>query len=134
MQDNSILATAIPRITDHFHALDDVGWYGSAYMLTLCATPLLYGKFYSFYSLKWVFISAVSLFEIGSAVCGAAPSSTALIIGRAVAGLGGAGIFTGAILIIAATVPLYRRPMYNGIVGAMYGIAGVGGPLYVWRH
>lgn len=74
-------------------------------------------------------MTALLIFEIGSAVCGAAPSSVALIIGRAVAGLGSAGIFSGAILIVANTVPLIKRPIYMGLVGGMYGIASVAGPL-----
>lgn len=62
-------------------------------------------------------------------ICGVAPNSTALIIGRAVAGVGAAGIFSGAILIIASTVPLRQRPAYMGLIGGMYGIASVAGPL-----
>lgn len=147
-KDNTIIATAIPRITDHFKALDDVGWYGScmiahaerlvrcafadfvvAYLLTTCAFQLLFGKFYSFFSIKWVYLTAIAIFELGSLICGAAPSSVALIIGRAVAGIGSAGIFSGALVIVAYTVPLIKRPIYTGIIGAMYGIASVAGPL-----
>lgn len=62
-------------------------------------------------------------------VCGAAPTSVALIVGRAVAGLGSAGIFSGALVIVAYTVPLVKRPIYTGIIGAMYGVASVVGPL-----
>ncbi|KAL1595710.1 MFS sugar transporter [Paraconiothyrium brasiliense] len=127
--DNTIIATAIPRITDQFKALNDVGWYGSAYLLTTCATQLIYGKFYTFYSIKWVYISALFIFELGSLVCGVAPNSTALIIGRAIAGVGSAGIFSGAILIITVSVPLRQRPAYMGLIGGMYGIASVAGPL-----
>ena len=127
--DNTIIATAIPRITDQFKALNDVGWYGSAYLLTTCATQLIYGKFYTFYSIKWVYLIALFIFEIGSLICGVAPNSTALIIGRAIAGVGAAGIFSGAILIIASTVPLRQRPTYMGLIGGMYGIASVAGPL-----
>ncbi|KAF1360161.1 MFS general substrate transporter [Lizonia empirigonia] len=127
--DNTIIATAIPRITDQFKALNDVGWYGSSYLLTTCATQLLYGKFYTFYSIKWVYIIALGIFELGSLICGIAPNSTTLIIGRAIAGVGAAGIFSGAILIIASTVPLRQRPAYMGLIGGMYGIASVAGPL-----
>jgi hypothetical protein len=127
--DNTIIATAIPRITDQFKALNDVGWYGSSYLLTTCATQLIYGKFYTFYSIKWIYLTALFIFEIGSLICGVAPNSTALIIGRAVAGVGAAGIFSGAILIVASTVPLRQRPTYMGLIGGMYGIASVAGPL-----
>jgi len=129
LQDNTIIATAIPKITDHFKALDDVGWYGSAYLLTTSAFQLLFGKFYTFFSLKRVYLVAIVIFELGSVVCGAAPTSVALIVGRAIAGLGSAGIFSGALVIIAYTVPLVKRPIYTGIIGAMYGIASVAGPL-----
>lgn len=69
------------------------------------------------------------LFELGSAVCGAAPNSVALIVGRAIAGVGSAGIFSGSILIVSYTVPLAKRPIYIGFIGGMYGIASVAGPL-----
>ncbi|KAJ8097204.1 major facilitator superfamily domain-containing protein [Lipomyces tetrasporus] len=127
--DNTIIATAIPKITDHFRALDDVGWYGSSYLLTTCAFQLIFGKFYTFFPVKWVFLIAIVVFEVGSAICGAAPTSNALIVGRAIAGLGSAGIFSGALVIIAYSVPLDKRPVYNGLFGSMYGIASVAGPL-----
>ncbi|RAL63107.1 hypothetical protein DID88_004191 [Monilinia fructigena] len=104
--DNSIIATAIPKITDQFHSLDDVGWYGSAYLLTTASFQLLFGKFYSYFSIKWVYLIAI-----------------------AIAGLGSAGIFSGALIIVAYSVPLVKRPMFTGIIGAMYGIASVAGPL-----
>ncbi|CAJ0547355.1 Ff.00g041090.m01.CDS01 [Fusarium sp. VM40] len=126
--DNTIIATAIPRITDEFRALDDLGWYGSAYLLTTCSFQLFFGKLYSFYSVKWVFLIAIGFFELGSLVCGAALTSTALIIGRAIAGIGSAGIFSGAVLIIVLSVPMRQRPTYIGILAAMYGVASVAGP------
>ncbi|KAF7309754.1 Major facilitator superfamily transporter [Mycena indigotica] len=127
--DNTIIATAIPKITTQFNSLDDIGWYGSAYLLTTAAFQLLFGRFYSFLSIKWVYIVAISIFELGSLICGVAPNSSTLIVGRAIAGLGSAGIFSGALIIVANTVPLERRPMYTGLIGAMYGIASVAGPL-----
>ncbi|KAG9841876.1 alpha/beta hydrolase BEM46/Esterase/lipase/thioesterase, partial [Aureobasidium melanogenum] len=127
--DNTIIATAIPKITDHFKAIDDIAWYGSAYLLTTCSFQLFFGKLYSFLSLKWVFLAALFIFELGSFLCGIAPSSTALIVGRAIAGVGSAGLFSGAILIVANSVPLRSRPTYTGLIGAMYGLASVAGPL-----
>ena len=127
--DNTIIAVAIPRITDEFHDLNDVGWYASAYLLTSSSFQLLFGKIYSLFNVKWVFLVALFIFEVGSLVCGVAPTSTALIVGRAVAGLGSAGIFSGALITIANTVTVSRRPIFFGMIGGMYGIASVAGPL-----
>lgn len=123
------MATAIPRITDQFNSLDDVGWYGSAYLLTTCSLTLMFGKLYTFYSIKWIYLGALGIFELGSLVCGVTPTSVGLIIGRAIAGVGSGGLFSGAILIIAKSVPLSKRPVYIGMMGAMFGIASVAGPL-----
>ncbi|KAM0342627.1 hypothetical protein ACHAPU_009356 [Fusarium lateritium] len=127
--DNSIIATAIPRITDAFESLNDVGWYGSAYMLTTAALQLFFGKLYTYGSIKWTFLSAIAIFEVGSLICGVAPDSVTLIVGRAIAGVGGAGIFAGALTILAFSVPLHRRPIYTGLVSGMWGISSVAGPL-----
>ncbi|KAK2590900.1 hypothetical protein QQS21_011412 [Conoideocrella luteorostrata] len=127
--DNTIIATAIPRITDQFHTLEDVGWYGSAYLLTTCSFQLIFGNLYNLYAIKWVYLGALFLFELGSVVCAATPSSVGFVIGRAIAGLGAAGVFSGALLIINYTVPLRQRPTYMGCISSMYGIASVAGPL-----
>lgn len=87
------------------------------------------GRVYTFYNPKIVFLTTIGLFEIGSAICGAAPNSTAFILGRAIAGAGSAGIFSGAIIIIVNLVPLHKRPIYQGMGGAVFGIASVVGPL-----
>lgn len=129
VQDRTIIATAVPQITDDFNSLGDVGWYGSAYLLTSCATQLLFGRIYTFYSVKWVFLTAIALFEIGSAVCGAAPNSLAFIMGRAIAGLGSAGVYSGVIVIMVPIVPLAKRPLYQGAFGAIFGVSSVMGPL-----
>lgn len=93
------------------------------------AFQLLFGKIYSAFNIKWVFLIALFLFEVGSLVCGIAPNSVTLIVGRAIAGLGSAGIFSGALIIIAYSVPIHQRPIYISLIGGMYGIASVAGPL-----
>ncbi|OTA99368.1 hypothetical protein M426DRAFT_76399 [Hypoxylon sp. CI-4A] len=127
--DQNIISTAIPRITDEFHSLGDVGWYGTAYILTLCSFQLLMGKVYKYYPAKPVFLAGCILFEVGSAVCGAAPSSNAFIVGRAVAGLGSSGIVTGLMVILFNIIPLRQRPIYQGAFGAVFAVSSVVGPL-----
>lgn len=129
MSDNSIIATAIPRITEEFKSLEDVGWYGSAYMLTGASLQLFFGKLYTFWSIKWIFLGVLAIFEVGSVICAVAQDSVTLILGRAVAGIGSAGIFAGALTILAYSVPLTQRPLYTGIIGGMFGISSVAGPL-----
>ncbi|CRK36002.1 hypothetical protein BN1708_019883, partial [Verticillium longisporum] len=72
---------------------------------------------------------AIFIFEVGSVVTAAAPTSTAFIIGRAVAGIGTAGLFSGSIVILSYTMPLRLRPLAFGLIGGMWGIASVAGPL-----
>ncbi|CAM1511655.1 Fc.00g091680.m01.CDS01 [Cosmosporella sp. VM-42] len=126
--DRSIVATAIPQITSDFNSLDDVGWYGSAFLLTTCCFQLLFGKLYASYSIKWVYLISLVIFEVGSVVCAAAPNSIALILGRAVAGLGAAGLFSGALIMMARILPLEKRPKYTGAMGGAVGIAQIVAP------
>lgn len=154
--DRMIIATAIPSITNEFHSIEDIAWYGSAYMLTAAIFNPVFGKIYQLYSTKWVFLLSIVIFEIGSALCGAAPSSIAFIIGRAIAvsnlqiissnsigppyknytdfvrlpqGIGAAGIFCGGIMIIVPLVPLRRRPVFTSLFGMAFGVSSVLGPL-----
>jgi MFS family permease len=127
--DNTIIATAIPRITDHFQSLGDVGWYGSAYLLFVSGFQLFFGRLYSFLSMKWLFIACVLLFEIGSLISAVAPTSSALIAGRAISGFGASGVFTGALTTISMVVPLPRRGLFIGFITAVYGVASIIGPL-----
>uniref|UniRef100_A0A093XFF2 Putative HC-toxin efflux carrier TOXA n=1 Tax=Talaromyces marneffei PM1 TaxID=1077442 RepID=A0A093XFF2_TALMA len=127
--DQTIIGVAIPKITDQFKSLSDIGWYGSAYFLTSTALQPSYGRIYKLFSVKWSFLAAVTIFEIGSLVCGVAPSSTVFIVGRAIAGVGVGGIFSGALVIISRTVPLAKRPLVFGIYGLVWGLASILGPL-----
>jgi MFS family permease len=127
--DRTIVATAIPRITDDFHSLGDIGWYASSYLLTLSAMQLIFGRIYRLYDTKIVFLASVFVFEIGSVICAAAPTSAVFIFGRAVAGAASAGVFSGFIQIVIPMVPLHKRPMFQSMFGMVFGITGVAGPL-----
>lgn len=89
----------------------------------------MWGKLYKFFPLKISFLTSIFIFELGSLICGVSPNSTALIVGRAIAGAGGAGIASGAYTIIAFAVKPNLRGAFTGIMGAAYGVASVVGPL-----
>ncbi|KAI8945469.1 MFS general substrate transporter [Xylaria longipes] len=127
--DLTIVSTAIPRITDEFKSLLDVAWYGSAFFITIGSFQSTWGKAYKYFPLKITFLLSIFIFELGSLVCAVAPNSRALIIGRALAGLGAAGVSGGTYTIIAFTAEPSKRPAYTGLLGATYGIASVVGPL-----
>ncbi|KAL6243104.1 hypothetical protein RBB50_010204 [Rhinocladiella similis] len=127
--DNTIIATAIPKITTVFNSLDDVGWYGSSYLLTTTSLQPSFGKVYTYFNVKWTYVVALVIFEFGSVLCGAAVNSTMLIVGRAIAGCGAAALFSGGMTIIGYSVPLRKRPLYIGLLSSMFGIASVVGPL-----
>lgn len=116
-------------MTNQFHSFDDIAWYGSAYLLTGCVMQLPLGLLYKLYPSKTIYLTTVVIFEIGSAVCGGAPNSNAVIVGRAIQGFGSAGIFSGSMVLIVEAVPLRKRAMYTGCLGAVFGVSAVAGPL-----
>ena len=127
--DSTIISVATPQISTDFHALDDVGWYGAAYGMTLCAfTPIL-SSFYKHFSPKIVYLTVIVIFEIGSVVCASAPTSAAFIVGRAVAGLGAAGLLQGAFGILTYVCDLKTRPLFLAIVVSLFGLMSGVGPL-----
>jgi len=127
--DNTIIATAIPRITTVFNSLNDVGWYGSSYLLTTTSLQPSFGKVYTYFNVKWTYLSALLIFELGSIICAAAKNSVMLIVGRAVAGAGAAALFSGGMTIVAYSVPLRKRAIYIALLSSMFGISSVIGPL-----
>ncbi|KAJ3411118.1 hypothetical protein HDV05_002727 [Chytridiales sp. JEL 0842] len=127
--DQTIVSTALRAIATDLGGQDLIPWIGSAYLLTSTSTSALYGKFADIFGRKWVFVFAIVVFEIGSFICGAASTMTMLVIGRGVAGIGGGGIFSLVLIIISDIVSIQDRGKYQGIVGAVFGLASVIGPL-----
>ncbi|KOC11473.1 hypothetical protein AFLA70_372g001371 [Aspergillus flavus AF70] len=127
--DMNIVATAVPSITTYFHTVADVGWYSSAFRLSQCSFQFVFGKAYQLFSIKRVFLFANAISIAGSLLCGAATTSTMLIVGRTVAGLGSACLLSGCFVILVQSTPLRRRPMFTGIMGAVEGLATLSAPL-----
>ncbi|CAK7262928.1 hypothetical protein SEPCBS57363_000306 [Sporothrix epigloea] len=109
----STVGTAIPSITNSFHSIQDVGWYGSSYLI----------------SKPFAFIAFIILFELGNLIAGVAVSSPMLIVGRAITGIGGSGLITGAMVIITTIRPLEKRPMLIGTVMGTVALGQVAGPM-----
>lgn len=127
--DGTVLATAVPQITDEFDSLKDVGWYSSVYFMTAAVTQLLYGRLYTRYTIRANYSVAMLFFLVGSAVCGAAPNSNALIIGRALAGVGCSGLLVGTFSLVPYIAAPLKQPLFMGLVGATMGIGYATGPL-----
>ncbi|OAA65525.1 MFS multidrug transporter [Niveomyces insectorum RCEF 264] len=125
----AMLATATPSITNAFHSIQDVGWYGSSYLISNCAMLPLTGKLFAIFPLKHTFISFIFVFEMGALISGVAVSSTMLIVGRAISGIGASGIVTGATTIITVLRPLDKRPMLMGVLMGFVAIGQVAAPL-----
>ena len=107
----------------------DVSLSISAFFLTLTAFISAWGKAYKYFSLRFVFVLALFLFEAGSLLCALAPNSIALICGRAIQGLGGAGISGGSYTITAFVCPPRMQPIVIGLMGSVFTVASVAGPL-----
>ncbi|RDW76741.1 MDR family MFS transporter [Aspergillus mulundensis] len=125
----SIIATAIPKITVQFQSMHDIAWYGSAFFLTLAAFQSAWGIVYKIFSLRGSFLTAIAIFEVGSLICALAPNSVALIVGRAVQGMGGAGLTGGCYTIAAYIAPPARVPVIIGLLGSTFSLASIAGPL-----
>ena len=111
-----------------FHATTAIGWYAAAYPLCLCSLQPLSGKIYANFSLKWSYFVFVGIFLFGSLLCAVATNSVMFISARAVTGVGAAGIFSGALSILAIVAPLSKRALYTAALSSLFGVATVSGP------
>ncbi|KAI9046233.1 MDR family MFS transporter [Aspergillus affinis] len=127
--DLAVISTATPAITSEFDSLVDVGWYGGAYQLGSAAFQPLSGKIYSQFSIKWTFLVFFVIFEIGSAICGAAQSSPMFIVGRVIAGVGSAGVANGAVTTISTVLPTRKQALFMGLNMGMGQLGLATGPI-----
>ncbi|KAJ0383082.1 hypothetical protein COL922a_011226 [Colletotrichum nupharicola] len=127
--DNTVVADVQPQIVLQFDAITDIAWLAVAFIMAATSTNLLFGQLYSHLKPKWLYIGSVVVFEVGSAVCGAAPTMNALIVGRALCGLGGVGMYLGVMTLIAATTTIQERPAYLASIGLTWGLGTVLGPV-----
>jgi EmrB/QacA subfamily drug resistance transporter len=127
--DQTIVATALPKIVFHLHGFAQLSWVVSAYLLTSTISTPLYGKFSDLYGRKGVFQFAIVVFLIGSALSGLSQNMDQLIAFRAVQGLGAGGLIALAMAIIGDIVSPRERGRYQGIFGAVFAFASIAGPL-----
>ncbi|KAK1532234.1 uncharacterized protein CCOS01_04217 [Colletotrichum costaricense] len=93
-------------------SFEDIAWLAVAFIVATTAVNLFYDQLYSHLKPKWLYIASVPVFEAGSALCGAAPNINSLIVGRALCGLGGVGMYLGVMVLIAATTTIQERPTW----------------------
>jgi EmrB/QacA subfamily drug resistance transporter len=127
--DQTIVTTALTRISEDFHRLDLYNWVVTSYLLTSTVTTPLYGKISDLFGRKVIFQFAIVLFLAGSALSGLAGSMVQLIIFRGIQGLGGGGLFAVALSIVGDVIPPRDRGRYQGYFGAVFGVASIIGPL-----
>ncbi|CAG7558085.1 unnamed protein product [Fusarium equiseti] len=139
--DITIVAVAVPSITDEFQTIADIGWYSAAYGMSLSAFVFFFGQIYTLFSTKAIFLIGIATFEVGALICTLAPSSAIFILGRAISGLGRGAINGGLFKLLKQCFPLSKQAIMNSLlsgVGSMGLITAptIGGALvdaFSWR-
>ena len=127
--DQTIVGTALPTIVGDLGGAAHMAWVLTAYTLAITVAMPVYGKLGDLVGRKNLFLVAIALFLIGSALCGTADSMTQLIIYRFIQGLGGGGLMISSQAITGDLIPPRVRGTYMAPMGAMFGIASILGPI-----
>ncbi|MDX6639368.1 MAG: hypothetical protein QOF12_379, partial [Solirubrobacteraceae bacterium] len=127
--DQTIVSTALPTIVGDLGGLNHLSWVVTSYLLASTASTPLYGKLGDMYGRKPVFLAAIVIFLVGSMLAGLSQSLAELIAFRALQGAGAGGLMVGAQAIIADIVPPRERGRYMGLIGSVFAVASVAGPL-----
>ncbi|TXK19089.1 MDR family MFS transporter [Homoserinibacter sp. GY 40078] len=127
--DQTIFSTALPTIVGELNGVEHMLWVTTAYLVAATIMMPIYGKLGDLLGRKSIFAIALAVFVVGSVVGGLAQDMTWLIIARAIQGIGGGGLMILAQAIIADVVPVRDRPKYMGVMGAVFGVSSVAGPL-----
>jgi len=127
--DQTIVATALPTMTDSLGDVDNLSWVVTAYLLCATATTPLYGKLSDIYGRRMMMLIGIGVFILGSIACAIAPTMWALIIGRGLQGLGGGGLVPLAQAVIGDVAPPRERAHYQALTGTVFLVATVGGPI-----
>ena len=127
--DQTIVSTALAAIVKEFNSFSSLGFIVTAYMLTTTVTVPLAGKLSDMYGRKLLLLAGVSIFTIGSLLSGLAPTVEWLIAWRALQGIGGGIITANAFTIVGDLFPPKQRGKWQGLIGAVFGVSSVAGPL-----
>ena len=127
--DQTIVATALPRMAADLQGVGHLSWVVSAYLLTSTAVTPIYGKLSDLYGRKLMLQIAISLFVLTSLLCGLANSMVQLIVFRALQGLGGGGLLAMAHATIADVISPRERGRYQGYIASVFAAASVAGPV-----
>jgi EmrB/QacA subfamily drug resistance transporter len=127
--DQTIVSTALPTIVSDLGGLEHLSWVVAAYLLSSTIVGPIYGKLGDLYGRKVVLQAAIVIFLIGSALCGLSANMLELILFRALQGLGGGGLIVTAVAVIGDIISPRERGRYQGLFGAVFGLATIIGPL-----
>ncbi|HEU5244008.1 MAG TPA: MDR family MFS transporter [Gaiellaceae bacterium] len=127
--DQTIVSTALPTIVGDLGGLNHLSWVVTSYLLASTISTPIYGKLGDMYGRKPVFLVAILIFLAGSMLAGLSQDMAELIGFRALQGIGAGGLMVGAQAIIADIVPPRDRGRYMGLIGSVFAVASVAGPL-----